>query len=77
LTDESQLGVFKVSVTLTKTGLYSLRILFKELEVPTSLTQLVKVTPKQATSPLTTGYIGAIDRYLTGDSVKLLITSRD
>ena len=52
LSDDSQLGVFKVTVTITKTGLYSLRILFKELEVPTSLTEQVKVTPKLATSPL-------------------------
>jgi len=77
LVDDTDLGVFKVIITLTKTGQYSLEILIVGLEVPTYLTQLIEVIPKPVTSPETTGFTGTLVSYLTGESVELLITSRD
>jgi hypothetical protein len=48
--DPDHLGIFKVTVTLTKTGDYTLLILLKGLEVPTQLASAVTVTPKEETS---------------------------
>lgn len=38
---------------------------------------MITVTPKLETSPLTTGYTGALESYLTGDLIEIEITSRD
>jgi hypothetical protein len=58
LVDDSDLGVFQVIVTPTLIGFYSLEILLVGLEVPTYLTELIEVTAKPVTSPLTTGFTG-------------------
>jgi hypothetical protein len=66
--DDLDLGVFLVSVTLTKSGDYDLTINLNGLEVPHSVST-IEVLPKQATSPETSVLSGIEASYLTGDSI--------
>lgn len=78
LVDDASPGVFRVEVTLTITGEYTLTVLLKGLQVPTQLSaNAITVTPKQETSPQTTGFTGAQPSYFTGQYVEIIITSRD
>jgi hypothetical protein len=56
--DDLDLGIFKVSITLTKAGNYTLRIELNDLEVPQSV-GTIRVVPKQATSSVTSTFTGA------------------
>jgi hypothetical protein len=56
--DDLDLGVFKVSITLTKAGNYSLRIELNDLEVPQTV-GTIRVVPKQDTSSVTSTLTGA------------------
>lgn len=68
LQDDLDLGVLKVSFTLTKVGLYHLSIMLNGLEVPHSVTT-IKVVPKQVTSYVTSRFTGVLSNYLTGESI--------
>ena len=69
ITDDSDLGVFKVTTTLTIAGEYDLQILLRGLEVPHSLSNSVTINPTITTSPLTSNFTGNLDFYLTGEKI--------
>ena len=67
MTDDTEPGVYFVEVTLTKAGSYSLQILFKGLEVPTQLSEVIVVpVTGLGTTALTSNFTGVDEPYTTG-----------
>lgn len=77
IADDTNPGVYLVTVTLTRAGRYALAIELRGLQTPTSLTEVVCV-PTLNTVALTSNFTGvASEPYTTGQSVVLTIWARD
>lgn len=75
-TDDTDDGVYIVTVTLTKAGEYDLAIRLLGLDVPFDV-ETVTVEPKPLSVPQTSNFTGVNEFYYTGDLIEITVDARD